>query len=133
MECSTDDFSRAIAWTLSNTLLTSHYSQTLIQSQVLFDKHVNTILPMNFQATPPVGTYATIIEVSARDEMVFAYYPTRPNDIDYGRNAGTGYIYERKRGDAINEWHIHTPLTFPAGDGVVAARWLLQDRRVSIL
>ena len=120
-----------MAWTLSNTLLTSHYSQTLIQSQVLHEKQTSTVLPMSLQATPPVGTHATVIEVSPRDEMIFAYYPTRPDDINFGHTAGTGYIYERKRGNAINEWYAHPPLTMPSGDGVVAAKWLLQERRVS--
>lgn len=95
-------------------------------------KQSSTTLPLSLQSTPIAGTHATIIEVSPRDELIFAYFPTRPGDMDYGINAGVGLIYERKKGDAINEWHIaSTPLVVPGGDGIVAAKWLMKEREVS--
>jgi len=120
---------RGIAWTNSNTLLTSPQPRTLIQSQILNEIHTNTIFPKSVQPNSPVGTRATIIEVSPRDELVFAYYPNRSNEL--GINTGTGFIYERKKGNGINEWILLSPFHFPTGDGVVAAKWLLQERQVS--
>jgi hypothetical protein len=52
----------------------------------------------------PAATHATIIEVSARDEMMFAYFPTRPEDIGYRLKRRDGiYMYRLKSGNAINE------------------------------
>jgi hypothetical protein len=52
------------------------------------------------------------------------------NDIGYGLNAGKG-IYVRAEGWGCHKRMAYSSVTLPAGDGTVAAKWLLQDRRVS--
>ena len=98
---------------------------------MLESKKPSPTLPFNLALNSVVGSQATIIEVSSRDDMIFAYFPTKPNDVNYDSYAGVGLMYEG--GTGMNEWEVTPPLYFPTGDGVVAAKWLLGERQVRVI
>ncbi|KZS90893.1 hypothetical protein SISNIDRAFT_487912 [Sistotremastrum niveocremeum HHB9708] len=121
-----NDYTRPIAWTPSNLIYTSHSTQTLVQRQPFRPSLDSKLLPMTVMGNAYFRSQASIISISPREDMIFAYFPIGLVETPADRGAGVGIVYERALD--VDQWSIRASWVFPEGDGAVEAKWLLPER-----